>query len=94
MLVPSGLPTSLGSGIIAMCAAGAFRTIEEAQTAMCLPHTTFQPDPAAVLIYQRLYSLYRQAYFALGTRTAESCSLGEVLPELRIVAAEARQKTN
>ncbi|HVJ09075.1 MAG TPA: ribulokinase [Acidisarcina sp.] len=94
VLVPSGLPTSLGSGIIAMCAADAFSTIEEAQQAMCLSHTTFEPDPAAVLVYQRLYRLYRKAYFALGTRSSESCSLGDVLPELRLIAAEARTRIN
>jgi L-ribulokinase len=93
VLVPSGVPTSLGSGIIAMCAAGAFSTIEEAQKAMCLGDTIYQPQPSAVPVYERLYALYRNAYFALGTRAAESCSLGDVLPELRIVAAQARHKT-
>src|SRR5271165_4536983 len=52
VLVPSGVPTSLGSGIFAMCAAGAFATIEEAQKAMCLPDTTYQPEPAAVAVYE------------------------------------------
>jgi L-ribulokinase len=92
VLVPSGVPTSLGSGIIAMCAAGAFATIEEAQKAMCLGNTTYQPEPSAVTVYERLYTLYRKSYFALGSRTAESCNLGDVLPELRTIAAEVRQK--
>lgn len=94
VLVPAGVPTSLGSGIAAMCAAGTFATIEEAQKAMCLPHTTVQPDPAAAAIYERLFTLYRNCYFALGSRNAESCSLGDVLPELRLLAAQARQMTN
>ena len=68
VLVPSGVPTSLGSGIIAMCAAGAFATIEEAQKAMCLGNTPYQPEPQAVAVYERLYALYRKSYFALGSR--------------------------
>jgi L-ribulokinase len=61
---------------------------------MCLPHTTFQPDVAAAPIYERLFTLYRKCYFALGSHNADSCSLGDVLPELRLLAAQARQTTN
>lgn len=88
VLVPAGVPTSLGSGIFAMVAAGAFSGIEEAQAALCLKHTVFAPDPKATAIYERLYVLYRKVYFGLGTRTAEPCSLGDVLPELRKIASE------
>jgi hypothetical protein len=31
-------------------------------------------------------------YFALGTRNAATAALGEVLPELRNIAEEARQQ--
>ena len=41
VLVPDGIPTSLGSGIFALLAAGAFRSVEEAQAKMCLPHKTY-----------------------------------------------------
>jgi L-ribulokinase len=88
VLVPAGVPTSLGSGIFAMLAAGAFRGIEEAQSALCLKHTVFAPDPNATTIYERLYALYRKVYFALGTKTAPPCALGDVLPELRKIASE------
>lgn len=91
VLVPAGTPTSLGSGIVAMVAAGAFASIEEAQDALCLPHTTYTPEPAAVAVYERLYTLYRAVYFALGQRNADAASLGAVLPELRKIAAEARK---
>src|SRR5664279_4116303 len=91
VLVPAGLPTSLGSGIIAMCAAGAFKSVEEAQKKMCLEHTTFEPNAKAVVVYERLYGLYRKAYFALGLRNAQPAKLGDVLPELRIIADEARR---
>ncbi|MHB1841443.1 MAG: ribulokinase, partial [Acidobacteriaceae bacterium] len=48
VLVPDGVPTSLGSGIMALLAAGAFPSIEAAQTALCLPHKTYQPEPETV----------------------------------------------
>ena len=88
VLVPAGVPTSLGSGIIALLAAGIYPTIEAAQAAVCLPLRTVQPDPAEAAVYERLYGQYRAAYFALGQRNA---SLGSVLPTLREVAAAVRK---
>jgi L-ribulokinase len=92
VLVPAGVPTSRGSAIIALLAAGAFPTIEAAQDKLCLPFTVFSPRPAATAIYERLFALYRKAYFALGTRSAEAVPLGEILPELRKIAAEVAEK--
>jgi len=86
VLVPDGVPTSLGSTIFALLAAGAFPTIEAAQEKLCLKYTVFLPRPEATAIYQKIYALYRKAYFALGTRTAEAVPLGEILPELRSIA--------
>ena len=88
VLVPDGVPTSLGSGIFAMLAANAYQTIEEAQQKMCLQNKTYNPNPKAAQIYEQLYQLYRKTYFALGTRSAASCNLGEVLPELRNIASK------
>jgi L-ribulokinase len=88
VLVPAGMPTSLGSGIFAMLAAGVYSTVEEAQAALCLEFKIYTPDPAAAAIYERLFPLYRKVYFALGTRSAPPVSLGEILPELRRVAGE------
>jgi L-ribulokinase len=88
VLVPAGVPTSLGSGIMALLAAGTYRTIEEAQAAVCLKLRTVEPDAKAVAVYQKLYPLYRDVYFALGTRDAAPVALGRVLPELRKIAAE------
>ena len=90
VLVPAGIPTSLGSGIFALLAAGAYKTIEEAQAAVCLPFRTVEPDAKASAIYDRLYPLYRDVYFALGTGNAKPVALGKVLPELRRIAAEVR----
>jgi L-ribulokinase len=90
VLVPAEIPTSLGSGIFAMVAAGAFPTIEAAQAKLCPAFRTFTPNPAAVAISDRLYQLYRKAYFALGTRNAEAAPLGAILPDLRKIAEEVR----
>ncbi|MBS1820850.1 MAG: ribulokinase [Acidobacteria bacterium] len=90
VLVPDGTPTSLGSGIVALTAAGVFPSIAAAQEKLCLPFKTFVPDPAAVAIYEQLYQLYRKVYFAFGTWDAAAVPLGEILPELRRIAELAR----
>jgi L-ribulokinase len=89
VLVPDGTPTSLGSSIFALLAAGAFRTIEEAQANVCLPFRTYLPQPHAHAVYNRLFDLYRKLYFALGTRDAAPVSLGDILPELRSIAVQS-----
>jgi len=91
VLVPAGVPTSLGSGIFAFLAAGAFASIEEAQAKICLSYRTFTPRPKAAAIYDELFALYRSVYFALGTPEAPPTSSGEVLPELQALAVRARQ---
>jgi L-ribulokinase len=88
VLVPAGIPTSLGSGIFALLAAGIYKSVEEAQAAVCLPLRTVEPDAKSAAVYERLYGLYRDVYFALGTRDAGAAALGRVLPELREIAAE------
>lgn len=90
VLVPAGTPTSLGSGIFAFLAAGTFKTIEEAQQAVCLDHRTFEPQPEAVKVYNELYALYRRAYFALGTKNSEPARMGDILPALRELAEQQR----
>jgi L-ribulokinase len=88
VLVPAGVPTSLGSSIFAQLAAGTFPDIEAAQAKLCLKFAVVSPRPEATAIYERLYALYRAAYFALGTRTAPAAALGDILPELRKIASE------
>ena len=90
ILVPKGDVTSLGSAIFAFMAAGAFKTIEEAQDALCPGHVTVEPQPAGAATYQEIHPLYRKLYFSLGRRDSEAVQIGEVLPELRRVAARAR----
>ena len=55
---------------------------------MCLKYATYEPDPKATAVYERLFKHYRDLYFALGRKSAEAVSLGAVLPELRKIAAE------
>ena len=93
VLVPDGVPTSLGSGIFALLATGAFPSLEEAQEAMCLPHRTAMPEAGAVAVYGRLFGLYRDVYFGLGRPDAEPVALGRVLPELKRIAAEQIRST-
>ncbi|MFZ3339996.1 MAG: ribulokinase [Terriglobales bacterium] len=91
VLVPSKSVVSLGSAIFAFMAAGAFRTIEEAQDKICPGHRTFIPDKQAQSTYEELYPLYSHLYFSLG-QPSNANGLGNVLPTLIAVAeAAARQ---
>jgi L-ribulokinase len=89
VLVPDGIPTSLGSGIFALLAAGAFGSVEEAQAKMCLPHKTYEPQAQAVAVYEELYQLYRKVYFAFGRHGGPAVELGDVLPKLIEVRSSA-----
>jgi L-ribulokinase len=89
VLVPEGDVTSLGSVIIAFLAAGDFRSIEEAQDALCPPFKIYSPEPTEAARYDRLFNLFRDAYFALGTADAKPASLGHILPELQSIRRDA-----
>jgi L-ribulokinase len=89
VLVPEGDVTSLGSVIFAFLAAGDFRSIEEAQDALCPPFRVFEPEAAEAARYDRIFSLFRDAYFALGTADAKAVGLGQILPELQSIRREA-----
>ena len=89
VLVTDGDVTSLGSVIFAFLAAGDFATVEAAQNALCPPFTTFEPQPAEVERADKLFQLFRKAYFALGSPVAEAASLGDILPALRTIRQEA-----
>jgi L-ribulokinase len=80
VLVPSSSVTSLGSAIFAFIAAGAFKTVEEAQDKICPSYKIFQPLTAAQAVYAELYPLYRELYFAFGQPSQSP--LGKILPQL------------
>ena len=90
VLIPQADVTSLGSAIFAAMAAGAFRSVEEAQQKLCPAFRTIEPDPAAVRVYEELYGLYRELYFGFGKANSTAISVGRVLPGLRRIAAAAR----
>jgi L-ribulokinase len=88
--VPQGDVTSLGSAIFAFMVAGAFKTIEEAQDALCPKYKVFEPDPASVSVYEELFPLYKKLYFAFGQKDSAAARIGDVLPAIRRIAAEVR----
>lgn len=90
VLVPQSDVTSLGSAIFAALAAGAYKSIEEAQAALCPAHRVVEPDANSARIYDELYAHYRELYFAFGTPEAQAAPVGRVLPALRHIAAAAR----
>ena len=90
VLVPSGDVTSLGSVIFAFVASGDFASVEEAQDALCPPFKTYLPDEGEAAVYDRLYSIFRELYFSLGTPNAPPAQIGHILPTLREIAAEAQ----
>jgi len=93
ILVPQGDVTSLGSVIFAFLAAGTYKTVEEAQAALCPPYQEFTPQAEAVGIYDQLFTLYRTLYFGLGAPDAEPVAIGGVLPTLRTIAAQVRKQS-
>jgi L-ribulokinase len=94
VLVPQGDVTSLGSAIFAFLAAGTFRSIGEAQAALCPGHDTIEPDAGDAAVYEELYALYRKLYFSFGQRQSTPAGMGDILPELRRIAAQARGGKN
>ena len=90
VLVPERSITSLGSALFAFLAAGVFKTLEEAQRALCVPLRIVNPDANASAIYEQLYAMYRTLYFGLGQPNSDAVHIGGVLPQLRQIAAEVR----
>lgn len=90
VLVPERPITSLGSSIFAFLAAGVFDSIDAAQRALCPSYRVFEPDRREVATYERLYAIYKSLYFAMGDPHSAPANVGNVLPELRRIAAESR----
>jgi L-ribulokinase len=79
----------VGSAIFAFLAAGSFKTLDEAQAAICPKHTVFAPQPEAQKVYADLYELYRRIYFDFG-RPEKDNKFGGVLPKLIQLARGCR----
>ncbi len=91
ILVPEGDTTSLGSAIFAFLAAGAFRTVEEAQHAICPAYITIEPDARGFAACEELFGHYRSLYSSLGLEDSAPVPLGGLLPSLRRIAAVVKQ---
>jgi L-ribulokinase len=90
ILVPNGDVTSLGSAIFAFLAAKTFHTVEEAQAALCPGYIAVEPQESNAGTYRELYPLFQKLYFSFGARGSNPIELGDVLPELRRIASQAR----
>jgi L-ribulokinase len=90
VLVPEKPITSLGSALFAFLAAGTFKTLEEAQKALCPPYREVKPDSGAARVYDELYALYKPLYFTLGGAFGGALPAGRVLPDLQEIAARRR----
>src|SRR5262249_27768078 len=90
VLVPQGDVTSLGSAIFAFLAAGTFATIEKAQDTLCRVFSVFEPEAKSAKVYGELFPLYQKLYFSLGQRNSAAAPIGDVLPDVRRIAAEVR----
>lgn len=86
VLVPERPITGLGSAIFAFVAAGTFKTIEDAQRALCPPYRVIEPQPTDQRTYGELYSMFRNLYFAFGRPESVAVPIGRVLPDLRRIA--------
>ncbi|HEY1264067.1 MAG TPA: ribulokinase, partial [Terriglobales bacterium] len=91
VLVPAGNVVSLGSAIFAFLAAGIFKTVEDAQDKICPPHKRFEPESQEQTVYDRLYPLFSQLYFAFGE--SGKAGVGNVLPALIEVAESAAHRS-
>jgi L-ribulokinase len=85
VLVPKTSVTGLGSAIFALLAAGAVKTIAQAQEQICPQYTTFLPQADTKATYDRLYELFRRIYFDFG-KPAKGATFADVLPTLIHVA--------
>lgn len=90
VLVPERPITGLGSALFAFLASGTFETIEEAQRALCPSYRVIEPNPREQAIYERLYPIFKSLYFGMGDPASDPMPVGNVLPELRRIAAEVR----
>jgi L-ribulokinase len=64
----TGLASALGASITGAVASGSYKSVEEAQSAMCaIKETLYHPIPEHQAIYQQLYSLYKTLHDAFGT---------------------------
>lgn len=77
---------ALGAALFAAVAAGAHKSVEEAQEAMTgVKEQVFTPNPSAVQVYSRLYELYMLLHDSFGGQN-KAADLGGVMKELLAIS--------
>ena len=83
---------ALGAAIFGAVAAGAFKTVPEAQAAVCgVREEVYEPDATNRAVYAELYGLYRQLHDAFGT-VEWSGNMANVMKEL--IGIRERQRSS
>ncbi len=90
VLVPSSPPTSIGSGIFALLAAGIVSSVEEGQRRLCPDYRIFEPQPEAAAVYDALFAIYRRIYFGFG-QPGDAQPMSDILRALRQIAVRQSQ---
>lgn len=72
ILIPEADTTSLGSAIFAFLVAGTFKSVTEAQAALCPRYRVIEPETKDLPIYEEQFGRFRELYFKLGAIAAEN----------------------
>ncbi len=87
VVTPVGDVTGTGAAAFAFLTAGIFASLQEAQQALCPPCKVYEPQTAALPVYDELFGCFKSLYFALGNKESYPCDLTGVLSTLRRLAA-------
>lgn len=92
----SALPQTcaVGAAIFGAIAGGKFKSVNQAQKKICkFKKKSFKPDKKSVIIYEKLYLLYRQLHDSFGTKDYKE-NLFNVMKELLKIKKEVTEKEN
>ena len=95
VLVPAEIPTSLARASLRCLLPEHSRRLKPRRRSSVPQFTVFTPRAEAVAVYEKLYPLYRKAYFALRNKVRSAGNAGRHFPELRKTASQvARLRIN
>jgi L-ribulokinase len=82
---------ALGAAIFGAVAGGAFKTVQAAQKKMTgVKPTVYKPNKKAVVVYAKLYALYRELHDSFGVANHRQ-SLSHVMKELIAIRESVRK---
>lgn len=85
------LGAAMFGAVAAGTAGGGYETVEEAQAAMAgLKEREFEPVPAHVQIYEKLFALYKELHDIFGTKE-KCCNLYHVMKDLLAIRDAVRE---